>query len=304
LATVFDLRGKKDAARVTQSMLAALEGRPGELRGAAERAFDPRLDDLMAPDVLSPAMRTLLAAAGDALDAAVPYDVRGQKATPLPSDSPIGRIVATAAQALGMGSVQVLVAPRLGPTCVPASSSPPVLVVGEGLASHERFAGFLILRALKLMQAHASALVRTPAAELGVLVAAWLKCFNPGWQPQGVNAAAVNAMGGKVQAALPRNLSPDVGVGALEVAAALGTQSATLGTNALHWGNRVALLALGDATSLLDAIAIAGGLPNGSPRDPKERATWIQRTVEARDLIAFGVSDAFSEARARTGADR
>jgi tetratricopeptide (TPR) repeat protein len=304
LATVFDLRGKKDAARVTQAMLAALEGRPGELRGAAERAFDPRLDDLMAPEVLSPAMRTLLTATGDALDAATPFDPRAQKAAPLPSDSPIARIVATAAQATGMGSVQVFVSPKLGATCVPGGSSPPVLIIGEALAAHERLAGFLILRAMKLIKAHASALVRTPPAELAVLVAAWLKCFNPTWQPQGVAAASVNAMGGKVQAALPRNLGPDVGVVALEVAASLGTQAATLGMNALFWGNRVSMLALGDATSLLDAIAVAGGLQGGAPRDPKERAAWIARTAEARDVIAFGVTEAFADARSRVGIDR
>ncbi len=304
LATVWDLRGKKDAARVTQAMLAALEGRQGDLRGAAAGAFDPRLDDLLAPEVLSPAMRQLLRAAGDAMDAATPFDARGAKATPLPGDSPVGRIVATAAQATGMGSVQVLVTPKLGATCVPGGSNPPLLIVGEALAQHERLAGFLVLRALKMIQAHASALVRTPAAELPVLVSAWLKCFNPSWVPQGANVAAVNAMGAKVQAALPKNLGPDVGVVALEVAGNLGTQAATLGTNALHWGNRVTLLALGDATGLLDSIAVAQGLANGSPREPKDRATWISRTVEARDLLSFGVAEAFAEARARVGLDR
>ncbi len=304
LATVFELRGKKDAARVVQSMLAALEGRPSPLQGAAGRAFDPRLDDLLAPEVLSPAMRQLLLSTGDALDAAVPFDPRAQKASPLPNDSPIARIVATAAQATGMGSVQVFVSPRLGATCIPGGSSPPVLVVGEALAAHERLAGFLILRAMKLIQAHASALVRTPPADLAVLVAAWLKCFNPTWQPQGVSAASVNAMGGRVQSALPRNLGSDVGVVALEVAAAMGTQAPTLGTNALFWGNRVSLLALGDATSLLDALAVAGGMDAGAPREAKERATSITRTAEARDVIAFGVAEAFAEARARVGVDR
>jgi hypothetical protein len=95
-----------------------------------------------------------------------------------------------------------------------------------------------------------------------------------------------------------------VGVVALEVAAALGTQAPTLGMNALFWGNRVALLALGDATSLLDAIAVSGGLQAGAPRDPKERATWISRTAEARDVIGFGVAEAFAETRSRVGIDR
>ncbi len=43
------------------------------------------------------------------------------------------------------------------------------------------------------------------------------------------------------------------------------------------------------------------GLPNGAPRDPKERATWIARTQEAKDLIGFSVSDAYGELRARLG---
>lgn len=304
LAAVFELRGKKDAARVSQAMLAALEGRPADLNGGAQRAFDPRLDDLLAPDVLSPALRTLLAKTGDALDGAVPYDVRGQKATALPADSPIARIVATAAHALGTGPVQVLVSPKLGATCLPCGSNPPTIVVGEALAQHERVAGFLILRALKLVLAHASALARTPAAELPVLVSAWLKCFNPTWQPQGVNAAMVNAMGGRIQSAMPRGLGPDVAVVALEVAGNLGTQAATLGNNALYWGNRVTLLALGDPTSLLDSLAVAGGLHQGAPREAKDRTTWIARAAEARDVVSFGVTDAFAEARARIGLDR
>jgi tetratricopeptide (TPR) repeat protein len=304
LATVFELRGKKDAARVTQAMLAALEGRPGELRGAGERAFDPRLDDLLAPEVLTPALRALLAKTGDALDAATHVDVRAQKGVPLPPESPVARIVATASQAIGLPGIQVFVVPRLGGACVPAGSNPPTLLVGEGLANGGVGAPFLVLRALKLIQARASAFARTPPTDMAALVGAWLKCFNPSWQPQGVNAAAMNAVGGRIQAALPRKLDPDVGVIALEVAGNLGTQSPTLGAHALAWGNRVALLALGDATSALDAIALAGGMQGGAPRDPKERGTWIGRVSEARDLISFGVADAFGDARARLGVDR
>ena len=56
--------------------------------------------------------------------------------------------------------------------------------------------------------------------------------------------------------------------------------------------------------TLLDAIAVSGGLQAGAPRDPKERATWISRTAEARDIIAFGVAEAFAETRSRVGIDR
>jgi tetratricopeptide (TPR) repeat protein len=301
LATVFELRGKKDAAHVTQAMLAAYEGRGAELRGASERAFDPRLDDLMAPDVLSPALRALLRKAGEALDVAAAIDLRGLKAGALPPDAPMSRLATAISHALGMGPVQVLASPKVGPTCLPVGSSPPTVLLGEALLANERLAAFVLLRALKLVAAKASAFGRTHAAELAVLVSAWLKCFNPTWQPQGINPAALNAAGGRVQAALPRGLDPDVGMLALEVAGNLGTQAATLGPNAIAWGNRVALLAMGEPNTALDAIAGATGQPAGAPRDPAERATWIARNPEARDLVSFAVSDAFAEARARLG---
>jgi len=129
LATVFDLRGKKDAARATQAMLDALEGRTSELRGAGERAFDPSLDDLLAPEMLSPAMRALLARAGDALDGAAPLDLRGIKATPMAPDAPLGRFALKAAGAIGLSGLQVLSSPKLGKVCLPVGSTPPSIVV-------------------------------------------------------------------------------------------------------------------------------------------------------------------------------
>jgi hypothetical protein len=65
----------------------------------------------------------------------------------------------------------------------------------------------------------------------------------------------------------------------------------------------VALLALGDPGAALDAIATAGGLVDGAPADPRERAAWISRTPEARDLVAFGVTDAFAQVWSRLGTD-
>jgi hypothetical protein len=285
-------------------MLAALEGRPADLLAAGDRAFDPRLDDLLAPEVLTPALRTLLGKTGDALDLATPMDLRSLKAVPLPSDSPLSRLAMNMGQALGLGAVQVVSSPKLGGVCLPVGSSPPAIALGESPGLDERAQAYTVLRALKLVRAKASALVRTPATELAVLVSAWLKCFNPTWQPQGVAASALNAVTSRLQAALPRQLDSDVGVIALEVAGTLGTQAAALGTGAMAWANRTALLAMGDPNAALDAIAAAGGLPEGAPRDPKERAAWIGRTPEARDLVAFGVSDAFAEARSRLGIRR
>jgi hypothetical protein len=300
---VFDLRGKSDAARSTKAMHAAMEGRPSELRGAGERAFDPRLDELLAPEVLSPAIRALLLKTGEALDLAAPVDLRTLKAVPVPPESSLAKLANDVGRAIGLGPVQVLVSPKLGASCLPVGSAPAAIVLGEAPAIHERVAAFMVLRALKLVRARASVFGRTPPGELAVLVSAWLKCFNPAWQPQGIAVAALNAAGGRLQAVLPRTLDPDVGVIALEVAGNIGTQAAALAPAALAWANRTALLATGDPGAALDAIAASGGLPTGAPRDPKERATWLSRSAEARDVISFGVTDSFAEARVRLGID-
>ena len=307
LATVFDLRGKKDAAAASQAMLSALEGRPAQLSRAGERALNPRLDDLLAPDVLTPALRALLAKTGEALDAVSPVDPRALGASTVPADAPIARLATGMAAAMGLGPIHLMSSPKLGAVCMPVGArapAPQVVIVGQAMISDERVAPFLMIRALKLLAAKASAFARSSPSDMAVLVSAWLKCFNPSWQPQGINPALLNTAGGKLQAALPKRLDPDVGMLALEVAGAIGTQQVTLGPSAIAWGNRVALLALGDPNVALDAIAASANPPTAPPRDPQERASWVARTPPARDLIAFGVTDAFAEARARLGLNR
>ena len=304
MQTVYDLRGKKDAARIVGATLAAFEGRSADIRGADARGLDPRLDDMLAPETLTPAFRALLARTGDALDAAMPLDLRSLKATALPPNAAhVGQLAGQIANAIGMGSVQVYVSPHVGTGCLPAGSAQPALVIGEGLLATDRVAArqFLIVRALKLVQARASALARLPSADLAVLIGAWLQIFNPTWKPQGINANALAEMGRRVQAALPRNLDADIGMMALEVSGSLGTSGGTYGATAVAWANRAALLVVGDPNAALDAIALSQGSARGAPSDPKERATWIGRTAEAKDIIAFSVSDAYGELRAKLG---
>jgi lipopolysaccharide biosynthesis regulator YciM len=302
MAAAFELRGRRDAARVVSATLAALEARPTALTGGAGRAADPRLDDMLAPEVLSSGLRSLLMRTGDSLDVASALDLRALAVSPLGVGAPQSRIAAIAAS-MGLPPVQVLVSPNLGRTSVPSSSAPPTLVVGESLLSvvGEPSGTFLVIRALKLIQAHASALVRTPPADLAMLVAAWLQIFNPQWGPQGATLADAKR---RLAPGLPRALDPDLATIALEVAGALGGQVTTLGTSTMAWANRVALLAIGDPSAALDAVAWSHGVLDGAPRTPDARATWIGRTFEAKDLLIFSVSDAYAELRARLLLDR
>jgi hypothetical protein len=143
--------------------------------------------------------------------------------------------------------------------------------------------------------------VRTQTAELVVLVSGWLSAFNPQWKPEGVDIAAVMEVVRRVHSALPRNLGPDAGVMALEVAGAMGPQMGAIGPSVIAWANRAALLAVGDPNVALDALAMSESDVRGAPEDAKERGAWIAKNGEARDLIAFSVSDGYAEARAKLG---
>jgi len=109
MAAVYELRGKKDAALVVTASLAAFSGKPVSIAGAGARAGDARLDEVLAPDVVIPALRALLARTGDALDAIVPLDPRSVRATPLPPSAASVQAMATLlATGMGIAGCQVL----------------------------------------------------------------------------------------------------------------------------------------------------------------------------------------------------
>jgi predicted Zn-dependent protease len=302
LQVVHELRGKKDAARVVAATVAALEGERAQVPGAGGRAGEPRLNDLLAPEALSAGLRALLAHAGDALDMASALDLRALHAQPL-APSPAQSRLVVLASSLGLPSIQMLVSPHLGRTCVPSTSSPPTIVLGEPLvaALGEPAAAFVVTRALKLVQARASALVRTPPAELAVLMTAWLQGFNSSWKPQGIAPAALADAKRRLAPAMPRSIDSDIATIALEVAGTLGPHLATLGVSTIAWADRVALLAVGDPGAALDGVAWSLGMNDGAPRDLDRRAAWVLHTAEVRELLVFGTSDAYAEARTKVG---
>ncbi|HEY1956767.1 MAG TPA: hypothetical protein VGH28_14205 [Polyangiaceae bacterium] len=303
MVTVYELRGKQDAARVVAATLAAYNGETSTLQGAEGRAFDPRLDDLLAPDMMTPAARMLLGRTGQALDAATALDPRALKATPMPQGEALARLAAGMAQAAGIGQgVQVLVAPQLGRQCVASGDArSPALVVGDAFAQlPDAPRVFLMIRAFKLMQAHGSAFSRVPPAEVPVLVAAWLRAFAPSYAPPGIPPQALAQATSRLQSALPKRPEPDLGLAALEVAGAVGPQLGLLGGSVLAWANHAALLGVGDLGAALDALAYAQS-PRGEPPSPSERQNFIARTPEAKDLVAFSVGDGYTEARSKLG---
>jgi cellulose synthase operon protein C len=306
LHAAFELRGKRDAARVVAATLAAVEGQESELMGAEARAVDPRLDDLLAPDAMSPPLRALLFRAGDALDAVMPIDLRAVKAAPLQPGTPIGATVGSVATVIGLGALQILVSPTLGRVALPLATNPPTLLVGEALAKvkNERARMFIVVRAMKMILSRASALLRgSSTPDVAALVAGLFCAFNPSYVPQAIEAKRVQDLARRIGPSLPRNLDPTVGVIALEAAGMVGTSWNAIAPAAAAWANRVALLAVGDPNAALDALAW-GRNEDAAPTGSEERAAWIARHPEARDLMTFSVTDAYAEARVRLGLDK
>jgi lipopolysaccharide biosynthesis regulator YciM len=304
IATVSDLKNRPDAARVAKAAVAALDGHDAALEGAGASAGDTALDDLLAPDVLTPAFRDLLKRTGPLLDTAVPFDLTAVRAQPLaPQLAEIGDSIRAIAAGYGMPNVQVHVSSVLASVCVPVSTHPPTLVLGHPLVTSNRedVRTFLVHRALKVLQSNAASIARTAPIDLWPLLAAYLKSFSNSWSPQGVDQGKLTDFYGRISRAMPKSVDPQVNVLAAEVIGSIGNRAGTLNTVINGWGNRAGLLAVGDLNVAISGIAWAGGHANQPPASGKERVTWINRNAEARELVVFSVSDAYADARNKLG---
>lgn len=304
VATVAGLRGRPDAAQLAKSVVAALEGGEAAMPGAGEAAADSTLDELLAPEVVTPAFRELLKKTGPLLDTAVPYDLTAIRAAALPAQqSEVGDQIRAIAAAYGFRDINIQISGVLGAVCIPASAHPPTIVLGQPLLASPRgdVRTFLVHRALKVLQTNSGAFSRTAPIDLWPLLAAYLKAFSPTWSPQGVEASRLNDAYGRITRAMGGSPDPQLGLLAADVIGSIGNRASTLNTAINGWGNRAALLAVGDPNVALSGIAWASGNMNAPPAAGKDRTTWIGRNAEARDLVVFLVSDAYADARSQLG---
>ena len=235
------------------------------------------------------------------LDAAYALDPRTLRAAPLPADANArGEQIRDMAKAFGIQGIEILSSPVLGPTCLAARSVPAQVVYGAPLLERGDDATryFLLVRALKLIQARAATLARTVPIELGPLVAGFLSAISD-YQPEGVDPKRLGDAKRRIKDAMIHPFDAEVPMLALEVSGSLGNRVSQLATALSAWANRTALLAVGNPLTALRAVALASGAE--LPTDPAERLRWIARNPEARDLFVFSVSDQYMEARKRVG---
>lgn len=304
LEAVSEQRGNADAAQAARAAVAALEGRDITLAPAGPRACGAELDELLAPAAINESLRALLQRAGDVLDLAFPMDLKALRATAAPPTAADLRDgIVQAAEEMGLTGLEVLVSPALGPTVVPVSSTPARIVLGSSLLTTTEpvVRHFLVLRALKIMQAHASALSRTAPIDLLPMIAAFIKAFAPGFTPTGIDQRRFDESLGRINEVKPASVSSEVGALALELSGSVDNRMSMLNVAVNGWGDRAAFLAVGDLAAALRGIAWAGGHPSGPPSDARERVQWIGRNAEARDLLVFVASDEFLALRQRLG---
>lgn len=300
LAETWELRERFDAAAAVRATKYALIGAPSTLMGAQVRAGSPEFDDYIAPTLFTPALRSLLAHAGAAMDAAVPADLKSLQAIPLPK-GPLLSMITSIGSMMGMPLVQAFLSPQLGMRAVPLGSFPPSIAVGEGLAaaSNHLACPFVIMRAMKMIHARASALVRCSPEQAHVVALAWLSMFVRDFAPEGVPLEPFREMQRKITPVIPKNLDPTLGVAALEVSASLKENAAHIGPMAHQWANRVGLFAVGDPSVAFEGVAWTLGEKNAPTGDA--RAPWVARTVAARELALFSMSEEYADVRVRAG---
>jgi tetratricopeptide (TPR) repeat protein len=296
-----NLGGDAEGARLAQAALAALKGRPLRLSGAGARAGQQRFDDLIAPAPLSSGFRRLLYGAGAALERAYAADPSSMNLTPMPESQ--AAQVRSVAAAFGLQELRVAISDEVGCDCISLYGAPTLIVFGRALLAHEnpRVRDFLLLRSLKIAQVNACALSRMSATELWSAVAGFLACFSPPWRAEGQDAQRLVAARNRIRPHVTATLNRELTTMTAALTSNIVPQSAQLGDALWRWASRVALFGVGELGVALDGLAaLAAGRP-ALPKDLEGRIRWIAASSSARDLVGYGISDAYTEARRRAG---
>lgn len=315
LAQVLEWRGRVDPARCIASAAAALGimdvelgklldahgGAPGGGGGAA----DSELDDMLAPDMLTPATRAVFRLAADALEKTLPFDPKQIRAERVGRENPLRPMLDEVSRWFGASDVELYittVAPRV---CVPVSGQPIAIVVGRDIftATDEREKLFLLARCFKIARSNLSVAVRTQPGDLALALAGLIRSFDMNYAPAGFAPAQLDDMARRVSKHVNKRVRDELLPNVLEMGGTPGFDPTRLALAASELGDRVALLATGSAPAAIGALLKLAG-DTGGPPQTTVRVAAIRRLPSASALLGFAISDAHFEARHRAGADR
>jgi hypothetical protein len=159
---------------------------------------------------------------------------------------------------------------------------------------------FLVLRALAIAKANGCALSRMTPDQVWAIVAGFFACFGPAWPVSGADAQRLLAARNKIRPHLTWVPEPDLSDRVTALMADVLPRAGEIGEALCRWGTRVALLGVGDPTVALDGLIESD--PRGArPSGEEARMRWIAGHPEAKDLVSYGVSEAYIAARQRAG---
>ncbi len=304
LVKILELRGREDAMRAVRAVLAGLRGEEGELIGADDGAAMAELDPLLCPRELPIALRDLLVRAGEAIEKSVPVDLRALKAAKLGTSNPaLKQKIDAVAHGFGLPDADVVISRAMALLCLPVGAKPFQIVVGEGVVATQDdvVRRFALARAMKITAAHCASLIRVPPADLKIYLDALVHHLHPEHPAPAIDAERLDEITKRFQRFIPRKEEAELRALADAAVAEGIPPTETLTAAAATWGDRVALLSVGDVGAALRGVAWSLGQKEPPLADAEARKAWFDENPAARELISFAISDTYLEARKIAG---
>jgi hypothetical protein len=251
----------------------------------------PDADEVLFARGVPVELRHIFALLGDRIAKHVGVDLRPYGVTRgdrlRARDNPVAAVAQSVATALGFGEIDVYISNRQPWVMVAEPTSPVSLVIGSAIAGAGGDAiRFAAGGALKLAQAAMAIPARLPAEELGVLVVALLRLFQPEFPIVDVDADAVAIQTQKLRRLIPTSLMNELKPFALAIDAQQ-FRHADLARDLKVAGLRAGLVASGSLIAGLRILAaqLGGELP-AFLADPRARGLVTFALGEDHAIVA------------------
>lgn len=247
----------------------------------------PEADELLWPPAVIPELRQIFSLLGDRLAKHVGVDLRPYGVTRgdrlRPRENPVGGAAQEVATAFGLGEIDIYISQRQPLAMVAEPTSPPSLILGSAIAERHREGAvrFAAAGALKHIASHTAIPARLSEDELGVLMVALLRIFQPDFPYLAVDADAVIVQLQKLRRLIPSNLVAELRPYAMAIApSSLDHRALARGLAAVT--HRAGLVAAGGALTPLQIVMARAGVT--------ELAAGLA-VPSIAELVAFAISD-------------
>jgi hypothetical protein len=270
------------AEEVDQHLAAQVQ--PGNVPGITK----PEADDLLFPRAAPGELRQIFALLGERLAKHVGVDLRPYGVTRgdrlRAGDNQVAAIAQEVATQLGLGEIDVYVSQKVPLAMQAEPTSPVSLVIGAQLAGAGDPRGvvrFAAGAALKLAQSHLALVARLPDADLGALVVALLRLFQPDFPYLAVDQEVTAGHLNKLKRLIPSSLLTELRPYALAINA-VGFDHRALQRAVIAGGLRAGLHACGSLGIALKVLAARQGLGD---------LASLLRDPLATELVSFAIGE-------------